>query len=431
MTTFADPMDQRNSWRAAWQIATHDVLLAALCVIVAIGLLATALLPQAPAAGVADPIAYSRWQAEARSREGVAYDLLSSLELNNVAQAVWWRIALVGVMVVAALRLTDRVTRLIRLRGRSEVATLRDETRQRVMLYAPALADLGNKLREQRYRVVQPDEDNVAADRAPWAEMLSALLHLGLVLAATGLLLNLVVGWEATDRAVVAGVATPLHGFYTATLVDNNIESAQVELVLQPGDVSTTLAKGQTSAALGGINVGVQQITPGYRVSASTADGKPLLIRASNYVSPTTEVLITFSVDDAEGYVAAPDARLALAFAAGTSPNQPVRIRAYAMPSGDVLTDTVVQPQLQINDVNFQFKPARGAVIDARYQPGNVGIWPGAVLTVIGLIGGLIYPLRRIVIRQHGFWTEFYSSGRGAKQVVARLIEQTHHESQS
>ncbi len=426
MTVLADPIEDRDAWRALWRLLTGDALLIALCAIVAAGLVATVILPQQPSAGISDPVAYSRWEAEAKRREDVLYAPLNGLGFNNVAQAIWWRMALAALIPVTGLRLADRLARLADMRRGVRDGELRDERRARVTLNAPPLNDLADRLRARRYRVLRHGDDVLVADRAPWAELASAVLHLGLVLAAAGLSFNLVVGWEATNKMVVAGVSMPLRDGYAITLDDAAGDPARVTIVLQPGDLSVMLGEGKQAQAAG-LDIALRRIIPGYRLSATTREAKPLLIRASNFVSPTAELLVTLGTDEPERYIAVPEARLALALTASDSAGQPVRLRAFAIPSGNVITDTTVQPTLVIGDVEFRFKPAQGATIGVRYAPGDV-LWRlGLAVALIGAIGGLIYPMQRLLIRRRGEWTEFYVGGRHSQREVVRLAE-SHHE---
>ncbi|GIV85203.1 MAG: hypothetical protein KatS3mg052_2210 [Candidatus Roseilinea sp.] len=422
MTVWADPLEDRDPWRALWRLLTHDGLLIGLCAAVAVGLIATVILPQQPSAGILDPVAYSRWEAEAKQREGALYAPLNGLGLNNVAQAAWWRMALAALMPIAGLRLADRLVRLIDARRGARDGELRDERRARVTLNAPPLNDLADRLRARRYRILRHSDDVLVADRAPWAELASAALHLGLVFAAVGLSFNLVVGWEATNQMVAIGASTPLRNGLAITLADAAVDSARVTIVLQPNDASVTLGAGE-QARVAGLHLALNRIVPGYRLSATNSQAKPLLIRASNFLSPTTELLVTLDADEPERYIAVPEARLALALTTADSAGPPVRLRAFALPSGEVITDTAVQPTLVVGDAELRFRPAQGAVVSVRYAPGDPLWWLGLTTTLVGATGSLVYPMQRLLIRRRGEWTEFYASGRHSRREVARLVE--------
>ncbi|HEY3342152.1 MAG TPA: hypothetical protein VGK81_09050, partial [Anaerolineae bacterium] len=133
----ADALEQRDTWRNVWQALTNDALLFFLCLIVVLVLAMGALLPQQPAGGTADPLAYSQWQAQARAITGGMFDAASTLELFNVAQAYWLRIVLAALVIVVLLRLVERSSHLRTLRRAGDV--LFDEERVRVTEQAPAL----------------------------------------------------------------------------------------------------------------------------------------------------------------------------------------------------------------------------------------------------------------------------------------------------
>ena len=66
-------------------------------------------------------------------------------------------------------------------------------------------------------------------------------------------------------------------------------------------------------------------------------------------------------------------------------------------------------------------EPLYGGVIALRYAPGDPLLWAGAALAALGLAAVLLYPARRIVVRQSAVWTEIYASGRGARADAKRL----------
>ena len=63
-------------------------------------------------------------------------------------------------------------------------------------------------------------------------------------------------------------------------------------------------------------------------------------------------------------------------------------------------------------------------VVAAQYRPGDMLIWFGGVLAALGLLAVTLWPMQRLVVRHHGYWTEFYAYGRGARKLVRALLNQ-------
>lgn len=440
MTTRFDPLEQeqRDSWRALWQFITSAPLLAFVAVIVAVGLVGMALLPQIPGTGVSDPVSYSRWEADARLREGAFYDFITGLGLNAVQQAPWWRVA-VGVLgVLAVLKLIEHLAgflaaRKIRADPSPMPASIADARRVRVAFDAPPLAHIADSLVRARFQIARLSPSTLLADRWPWANVLAALLPLGLFLVSIGLIANLSLGWDVSNRAVLPDLpATLPNGTRIAMGAPQRETSGAVSLSAQSNmptpDQSTAFVEGQQTQ-LGGVHVRLRQITTGYQITAVKLDGASLPIRASNFLSPTEQVLILFSDAERERYLAVPDARLAMSVSASASAGDLAggadRMRVFALPSGDVVNESTLSnapTEIIVDSVRFTFVPIRGAVIDASNRPGDVGVVVGGMLTLIGLLGSLLRPDQRMVIYQNAHWTEFYAQGRGVRAVIARLI---------
>lgn len=427
----ADALEQRDPWRNVWQAATSDGLLLALCVIAALALAAGALLPQSPAGGTADPLAYSQWQSQARALTGRLYDLLSALGLFQAAQAFWLRAATVALTAVVLLRLADRTARLWQA-ARSSASVLRDEERLRVTDQAPPLAQIAERLRAQRYRVALSDAGAptgwLTADRAPWAESASILLHAGLLLVAVGMLLNGALGWEVARQQVdtESAVTLPLAPL---SMQLQSADSARGAAVLRLPDEQRSvplLLEQQTDAPWLGslplpccLSLRLVEITPGFRVSAQDAAGTPLTITTSSYADPVSEALLTFRRDEPQRLVGVEQAQLAVLVldADGGS------VQVYSIPSGQVLTATQARASIVISDTTLRFGPTTGAVVSAHYRPGQLALLIGGALALLGLLAALAYPMQRLVIRHDGYWTEFYASGRGTRRMVRALME--------
>ncbi len=436
----ADALEQRDPWRDAWQAATHDVLVGSLSLIVAVALTAGYLLPQAPAGGTADPLSYSQWQTQARAVAGSFFDGASVLGLFNVAQAFWLRIVIAILAVILGLRLIDRVARMAssrRRRGRGDA--LRDEERVRVTNKATPLADIVVRLRKRRYRVSQsPQPEQAEAtggtawlviDRAPVAELFSIVLHIGLLIALAGVVLNSTQGWEVARQQVDTESPTALQrGKLGLQLVAVDDAAQTAVLNAQGVGQPVVLAVGARGAMVWStqlplpccLSLRLNELIPGYHVSAIDDAGRPLTITVSSYAEPVRDVLLTIRRDEPGRLVSVESASMAVL----VSEDKGGRVQVYGVPSGKVLTDTAISASIVISATTLQFRPTMSVVVAAQYRPGDVFLWVGGVLAVLGLLAVALWPMQRLVVRNHGYWTEFYACGRGVRGVVRELLTQ-------
>ncbi len=427
---YADPLEQRDPWRALWNFGTHDALLVVLIALTLLALLLTCLLPQIPAGGIASPVAYAEWQSQARVITGNLYGSLLSLGLFEVLQLPGFKLLLSLLAGVAALRLFNDVARMRLADMPADV--LRDELRLRVTDHAPALSQLAHHLRQKRYRVLTAAPETLDAsdlqnwlhaNRAPLAEGLSALFHIGLLLTLLGMLINFLWGWQ-----ILYGAMTPDQSAALPANQSLAIQSAgttptdTLTLVLQPAGAQTQLHTGER-ATLGGVNIRLRQITPGLRVSA-LQDGHPLTITVSNYAAGRREAMLAFSANDRERQFVLPSAALlARVVISSEDALGSGRLQVFSLGAGALITDTALQPRLQISGTTLLFAADTGALVDADYRPGMGWLWLGLAIAAIGLGGTLLYPVQRLVIRHHGHWTEFYGSGRQIRQTIQELLK--------
>jgi hypothetical protein len=424
-------LEQRDAWRNFWQALTNDALLITLCIIAIIALALGFFLPQQPAGGTSNPLAYSQWQTQARNVTGGFYDAASTLEFFNIAQAYWLRIVLAALVIVTLLRLVDRVGRLATMRDAGDA--LFDEERIRVTDHAPALPDMASALRAWHYRLALPSAPSsvaqgwLVADRSPWAELFSIALHLGVLVIAAGALMNFMFGWDVPRQQI--DTDSPV------TTLQNNLgmqlqmadNAAQTALVQVQGEAQPLkMSLGQT-AVLPWVRalpmpcclvLRLSEITPGYRVSAADLAGKPLTITVSSYDSPAREALLTFRRDETDRLVVIDEAHLAVL----VSDDSGGSVQVYNASSGQVVTETQVRPSIVVSDTTLFFKPTNSAVLGVQYRPGNGLMVIGAALALLGLLAALLWPMQRLVVRRHEHWTEVYAAGRGVRRVVHALL---------
>ncbi len=425
---YADPLEQRDPWRALWNFCNSDVLLIILSAAVLLILLIALALPQTPAGGTTSPVAYAEWQSRARILTGVFYGPFNSLGLFDVSRSAGFKLLLVLFAGIVGLRLFNDVARMRLANMPAEV--LRDEMRLRVTAAALSLPHMSQQLRRMRYRVIMSSptpvptdaSDWLHANHAPFAELLSALFHGGILLALFGALLNYLLGWQ-----VLYGVVTPDQAKILPANQALSIQPAAdaptdtLTLMLQPTGAQAALRSGERTT-LSNVNVRLRQITPGLRVSASQ-NGQPVTLTVSNYSAGRRDVLLSFSANDRERAFVLPSvALMARVVISSEDALGSGRLQMFSLGSGALITDTPLQAQLLISNTAITFISDTGALLDVDYRPGMFWLWLGLVLALIGFIGVLFYPVQRLVIRHHGHWTEFYGSGRQIRRTIMGLL---------
>lgn len=411
---YIDPLERRDYWRTVWSILTHDALFAAALVLVSLGIVTLTWLPQSPSD--ADSFTVNQWRAETQLRLGDSFDPLDALGLINMRSAPWLRIAAVALCALAGARLIDRCARLIGARRPDWPLT--DEVRARVTDQAPSFERLQEALRARHY-TVQGNGDVLRATRAPRAELLSGLLQLGALLASAGLLLNIALGWDVSGQSLAPDTPAVLRDDTTLTLRSEDSSNESAGLTLDPGNTRATLAPAQAMSA-GGTRVELRQIARGYRISAAGGDGAPLSIRTSNYLSPTTDARVSFGNERVTS-IAVPDAQIVLTLAQADSGSRD-RVLAYSVGSAAVIADAPLQPSMIISGTTFSFAPSVNATVDAQHRPGSAVSWLGLALALAGLIGTALLPMRRMIVRHHGHWTEIYAGGRNVRRDVRAIL---------
>jgi hypothetical protein len=407
-----DALERRDRWRTLWSALTHDLVFGVLAATCAIAMLAHAVLPQAPTAG--STRSTDQWFAEQALQLGSAYDPLQATELLSITTSRWVRIVLVLFAAIALARLADRIARIVRDRG--GILNIEDEVRLRVTDAAPTFDALGRALSARRYRV-REHADTLHATRAPLAAALSALGHAGALLAAGGLLLNIMAGWDAANELLQPGAPLTVRDGFTLALDENQSNIAAANIALNG---ETLRLMPDAAADSGATRVELRTLAPGYRVSAASTDRKPLSIVTSIYLSPTNEVRLSFGAERTID-LAVPEAQAALTIQQGASQGAD-RVQILSIGSAQLITDAAIAPSLAITDAVFSFAPNINALVNVRHRPGNTLAALGMPLALLFLILAALLPMRRMIIRHHGHWTEVYASGRGVRADVRAML---------
>lgn len=413
-----DTFERRDRWRTAWEWLTGDALLAifvAAALIVGAALLT---LPQAP-----DAAAANAWRVDAQIRLGEWYTPLEIFGLNDVRGSRWLRLPFLGLAALAALRLIDRSMRLRALNADVNADlnadVIDDGRRLRVTDAVLDMTQLQAILRTRQYQV-RAAGDVLHATRAPFAELLSILLYVGLLIAVAGLLADIFFGWDVAGVRLNSDAPAVLRAGVVVNLDAASSTPQQVALRVEPGDQKWLLRAGE-SMTEGSLRTEVRRISPGYRLQAARLDGSALAIRTSNYLSPTESAVVDFGSEDSVT-VAVPEAGLVVSLLRAPAGGAD-QLRAYSVGAAEKVIFAPIEPRMRVGGAELMFETLIGAEIDVRSRPGSAAALLGGVAALLGALGCAIHPMRRITIRRSGAWTEFYADGRGVRtdvQVISR-----------
>jgi hypothetical protein len=363
---------QRDPWRAIWRVATSDSLLAALLLGIAAGLVITAWLPQMPAA---DPVAYAQWRSKAQTRFGEATPTLQTLGLFTMTSSFGFR-ALSSLLVgCLLLRLIENSHQL---RQNQEMATPAGEWREFTDVN---LADATDELRGRHYRVLS-EPPLLQADRWPWADLFPLLIYGSALLLLTGLLITRLWGWRVEGLIVQSGERVTLPGTEEWVALDDDARS----VTHSPGIVTFVEARG-----------------PGLQASATDGTGQALPLQQTAESEPVTQMTVALTEDQ---YFAIPTAQLIVRLAPqpgqAIEAHSPALVQVYISPPGRLTTETVVEgeAELIVNEVTLELTSVPYARLTAAFNPG---FWPtgaGIALMVVGLLGSVAWPVRRLWLRE-------------------------------
>lgn len=406
-----DTFERRDPWRTTWELITSDALLLLLATATFVIGASLIFVPQAP--DVVDSTVLNAWRVESKLRLGAWFTPLDIFLLNDVRGSHLLRIVPLGLLALAALRLTDRALRLRDI----PAALPGSAARMRVTDAAPDVTHLRAALHARGYRTLESAEE-LHATRAPSAELLSITLHVGLILSAVGLLINIAFGWDIAGMRLNSDGPVTLHG-KTKVQIDAAANTPQKSTLLtEPGGTTWQLGAGE-SAVNGNLQLTLRRTSPGYRVSAADPNGRMLAIRTSNYLSPTQSAVVDFG-GEGSVTIAVPEAGLVVSLlrSPGGGGDQ---LRAYSVGAAEKIIFAPIEPRMSIGDAQFTFETLAGAEIDASSRPGNPALLLGAGIVVLAALGCTLRPMRRISIRRSGSWTEFYADGRGVRADVRAL----------
>lgn len=366
----------RDPWRAIWQVATSDHLMAAVLLGIAVGLIITAWLPQTP---VNDPVAYARWLSRTQARFGDATPTMRTLGLFLVSRSFVFRTLIALLSGMLLLRLIEAGDRLRRNR---EMATPEGEWHD---LPGTRPSDVMRDLHRRRYRILG-EPPLLQADRWPWADLFPLLNYSGGLLFLIGLLITHLWGWQVDGLIVQSG-----------------------ERVTLPQTDAWVMWKETTQEVTHSpcIATHIEEQVPGMEARAQDNTGQPLSLQQTPEVEPVAQ--LTLALADVQ-YFAIPDAQLVVRMVPpsnrpidpASEANNPVLVQIYRSPPGRLAAETVVEQaaQLSIDGVTLELTDVPYARLTVICNPG---LWPtgvGLTLLAVGLLGNIVWPVRQLWFRE-------------------------------
>lgn len=386
--TIASPTLIRDPWRRAWRFATSDGLLAAALIALAGLLSLSALLPQTPQN---DPVAYSRWLSETQQQFGSLTSPFISLGLFSITGSIVFRLALGALAFCCAVRLLDQIDQL------RAINTVPDRPAHPIVdqTLAVDLATAQSQLRGYRFR---SRDEVIVADRFTRRSIIAALIvYGGALIVLLGLVLGSFTDTRADNLALDASQVTALGGTPYALRLDSLTDNhAAIALLNQ----TETIAQGNISYKQpfigSGLAIYLGDIGPALIVSATSHTSGTLGLQSAATEPLQSQKLIAFTADRSEGFVAAPDIGVVLRIAI-VNPDQ-YTVQAYQSASGNILTSGAIAPgsTLVVSDTVFSFQPSAFITVSAVQQPSHWLIMPAWIITLIGLIGLLLWRPRRV-----------------------------------
>ena len=337
----------RDPWRRLWRLLAGDGFLAAVIMLAAAQLLLVALLPQMP---VDDPIAYSRWLSDAQTRFGDLFATLNALGFFSLVTALLFRLTLALLGLSAALRLWEHLDRV-------RYALPGDQARPR---------------------------------RADFAALLA---YTGLMITLLGLFLGSWIDQRADNLVAQPGALTPLPGTPYALRVDA-IENEQARVaLLQETDTVAQGVLAHKQPLQHDVSVYLAQTGPALSVSAERGATETLQLQTAATSPAQAQVLLSFTPEQNDAFVAAPQVNLVLRVSAAGQ--QAYVAQVYQSATGKDLGSQPFEPggHITVDGTTFTFQPAAYIIVSMANQPSHWLVALGLSLTTLGLAGVWLWPI--------------------------------------
>ncbi len=328
-------LSSRDPWRDIWKIATGDLTVATLLVIIGAILLITTWLPQRPSP---DPTLYARWLAEVQARFGSLVPLLQSAGLFTVSSSPGFRAILALLGGCFLLRMIE------------------------------GMAQLRHRFTEWKKEHYSSQlRDRIA--NWPWSLTFPTVATAGGLLLTLSLLVNGLWGWELEGLVIQGGERLTLSG-----------TDSWVAL----SDTAQRITRSE------GLTVHVDERGPGVLVRASDKAGGMLMLQQAAGDEPVSQLKLPLVVDQ---YFAIPEAnliaRLIPQHKGQPETSSPISVQLYRVPSGQLANQTVLKGdgKVLIDGIAIHFAAVPYARLTVVRNPARGLTLFAIILLTAGLAG--------------------------------------------
>lgn len=437
-----------RSLAAVWRALSHPLPLLGVAVPVALYLLAGWILPQMPGQYVGNPTQATRWLLEIESQYPGWGRLLAGLGLFNVLHSPVFRLLMAALTLLLLVQVGDSLAvwqraRLLKARLPTETGkagealpvpgpgpihrrrwiqpgdteTLAASASRCLDVLAASTGRLARFLEIQRAQIDR--ERRWLIQFADWTALARGVTPAGLVLALAGLWMGINLGWsvQATDLAPGEEVRFPRWGVNVRLPLSGpgnaDPSGLPVEVELD-GTQATLVGPGPLRAQVDGADVTIRPGSPGLLLA--TTDGQPRLALPGSGQTTAQMAFVFPGVAD-EQVVLLPEVGVGVRMVRLDTETPSFLVEIVDGASLEVLDRQQVSESARVPvqrpgggpAVYLQITPVAGVNVFVSHWPGQVWVWVGLVLALVGLVGVWIRPF--FVLLQlspwpgeHGVW---------------------------
>ena len=225
------------------------------------------------------------------------------------------------------------------------------------------------------------------------------MVYAGALVALLGLVLGTFIDYRVDNIVVQPGAVTNIPGTSYAVRLDT-VEGRRATVALL--SQTETIAQGsigEKQPLYDGVAVYLDRIGPALNVSATRGTTQTLDLQNTATSPLQKQVLLLFTPDQNEGFLAAPDVNLVLRVQPTAAEGFSAQI--YQSATGKDFGSQPFEPggSISIEGITFTFESAAYVIVSLANQPSHWIMALGLVITLLGLIGLLIWPDTSITTR--------------------------------